>query len=638
MKRTGRRPIGEIFGLVVPSAVVGGSIGYLISHNLVGSFIGAIGLAVASILVRSTLLALIAIPGALALASLINTYDSLLLGRRSSVALALVISLYFLILIFLRKLINLNEQRSITATSASYLSTIAAVPSLLISAYWARGTNVTALQFLATTGEDNAAWLEGLASGIKDGSGPIVSPGLAFGGGEHLIVPQAILQVLFDFSKSMQLVDNARLLKIEYGILAILFVALTNFMTLALMKSLNATKLVSLITVQSVFSYALISSLISSGHLTAVISTIYLSAAIALSIVYLDSNLNKKSKVLLSLIVAALIYSAGKVWYPLAPATNLMILGFVFYVLSKQFHWNQRLTIFKDLSRGSLLLRSTIFFVLILLGAIAFYAVNDLGLVTLDMIKATTAPLGLLGATASASALVLITALLGATWLLKDGNRSIDLSTFIVATLMGYFAIIVFASLIVSPGFTIRYAATKFAVVLCVLFVPYFLLFVYSQSLPLNNLQSLVMSFGLIAIFVFDGTLGQFVNFPLKVDKSVNKTWSAAVVSVGSSQDTPSVVCLNSDVKIRSYEAYLCTRMSIGLFGNYGMYNYAHSTWSGALLGGGEKDFIKDIEDDFYNNLTVIAFDGSKVSNGDPIQDIWIKEVPWSKVNIVGIG
>ncbi len=638
MKRTGRRPIGEIFGPVVPSAVVGGSIGYLISHNLVGSFIGAIGLAVASILVRSTLLALIAIPGALALASLINTYDSLLLGRRSSVALALVISLYFLILIFQRKLINLNEWSLTTATSASNLSTIAAVPSLLISAYWARGTNVSALQFLATTGEDNAAWLEGLASGIKNGSGPIVSPGLAFGGGEHLIVPQAILQVLFDFSKSMQLVDNARLLKIEYGILAILFVALTNFMTLAMMKSLSATKLVSLITVQSVFSYALISSLISSGHLTAVISTIYLSAAIALSIVYLDSDLNEKSKVLLSFIVAALIYSAGKVWYPLAPATNFILVAFAISSLAIRFRWRQIYANCLESSSASTLIKSASYFALFLTGALALYAVIAMELVTIAKIKAATAPLGLLGATASASAVLLIIALLGATWLLRDRNYSNNFSKLIVTTLMGYFVIIVLISLIAAPGFTIRYAATKLAVVLCALFVPYFLIFVYSHSSRVNNLQALVVSFGLVAAFIFDGSLGQFVNFPLKVDKSVNNVWSAAVVSVGSLQKTPSVVCLNSDDKVRSYEAYLCTRMSIGLFGNYGSYNFAHSTWSGALLGGGEKDLIKDIENDFFNDLTVIAFDGSKISNGDPIQDMWLEEVPWSKVNVIGIG
>ena len=638
MKRTGRRPIGEIFGHVVPSAVVGGSIGYLISHNLLGSFIGAIGLAFASILIRSTLLALIALPGALALTSLASTYDFLLMGRASSVALALTVSFYFLILIFLRNLINLNEQRSITATSASYLSIVAAVPSLLISAYWARGTNVSALQFLATTGEDNAAWLEGLASGIKDGSGPIVSPGLAFGGGEHLIVPQAILQVLFDFSKSMQLVDNARLLKIEYGILTILFVALTNFMTLALMKSLSATKLVSLITVQSVFSYALISSLISSGHLTAVISTIYLSAAIALSIVYLDSDLNKKSKVLLSLIVAALIYSAGKVWYPLAPATNFILVAFAISSLAIRFRWRQIYTNCLESSSASTLIKLASYCALFLTGALALYAVITMELVTIAKIKAATAPLGLLGATASASAILLIIALLGATWLLRERNYLNNFSKLIVTTLMGYFVVIVLISLIATPGFTIRYAATKLAVVLCALFVPYFLIFVYSHSSRVNNLQALVVSFGLVAVFIFDGSLGQFVNFPLKVDKSVNKTWSAAVVSVGSLQKTPSVVCLNSDDKVRSYEAYLCTRMSIGLFGNYGTYNFAHSTWSGALLGGGEKDFIKDIESDFFNGLTVIAFDGSKISNGDPIQDMWLEEVPWSKVNLIGIG
>jgi hypothetical protein len=180
---------------------------------------------------------------------------------------------------------------------------LASLPALIISFYWARGSNVSALQFLSTTGEDNAAWLEGLASGIKDGSGPIVSPGLAFGGGEHLIVPQAVLQFLFDLSATMQLVDNAKLLKIEYGILAILFVALSNFATLLLMKSLSSVKLISLIAVQSVFSYALISSLISSGHLTAVISTVYLSSALALAATLNNSHFKKETRVFLSFLI-----------------------------------------------------------------------------------------------------------------------------------------------------------------------------------------------------------------------------------------------------------------------------------------------------------------------------------------------
>jgi hypothetical protein len=638
MKLSERVPKGSFYSLIVPSIGVGGSLGYLLTSSAEGSLVGAITLMVASIVSRSILISLIALLASLALTSLVVSFSSYLFGKNSGAALVITIFFYFSILITFRKLSESNPFYFETVESAKYLPMLASLPALIISFYWARGSNVSALQFLSSTGEDNAAWLEGLASGIKDGSGPIVSPGLAFGGGEHLIVPQAVLQFLFDLSVTMQLVDNAKLLKIEYGILAILFVALSNFATLFLMKSLSSVKLISLIAVQSVFSYALISSLISSGHLTAVISTVYLSSALALAATLNNSDFKKETRVFLSFLIAALVYSAGKVWYPLAPATNFIVLAFLIYSIARQFNWSRLITRFRDLSRESLLLRSMIFFVLILLGALALFVANNLELVTLDKIKATTAPLGLLGATASASAIVLIAALLGATWLLRDSSQSINFSTFIVATLMGYFAIIIFASLVATPGFTIRYAATKLAVVLCALFVPYFLLFVYSQSFRINNIQALVVSFGLIAIFVFDGTLGQFVNFPLKLDKSVNKTWSKAVVAVGESQDNPSVVCLNSDDKIRNYEAYLCTRMSIGLFGNYGLYNYAHSTWSGALLGGGEKDFVKDIEDDFYNDLTVIAFDGSKVSNGDPIQDVWIKEVPWSKVNIIGLG
>jgi hypothetical protein len=179
------------------------------------------------------------------------------------------------------------------------------------------------------------------------------------------------------------------------------------------------------------------------------------------------------------------------------------------------------------------------------------------------------------------------------------------------------------------------YSAIKLQLVFVVLALPFVVRWIYQK---LNNSKSnfslVFISSALLTLFVFEVSLGQFVNYPLKMKRD-NVVWASGVVKALKADENARIVCLNPNTDGQDYAAYVCSRMSSGITGGF---SEPDSIWQAKHLGSISNERFRDeIPQSFYDDLTIVSFDPDRRLSDDPARQDWMQYIPWQRVNVVGI-
>ena len=482
-----------------------------------------------------------------------------------------------------------------------------------LAAYWIQGGPGSALKLLAATGEDNAAWLQGLANSTK-ATETVLTSGSSFGA-DYLT---GLFHVLFRVSAGTDgLFENAKILQVEYGFLFMIstFVAIA----ISMRQNFGSSRInqVPVAITSCVVTYASVAAIAAYGHLPLLLSSVLFVLA-----VYLGLGVHKSRSSFVSPIhISLLVLGAGYIWYPLRPISFFIVatIAIQIYVV-RQNEINSRISWQKILIMA-LLVVPVIYFVLQNLRALSQSLENLLSMI------------GRPGGTYSAS--MLITTICAAFAIYLISNQKIDddqfIFRYILGITLGYLALISILSLVSPPSFIITYAALKLQLFFVTVTIPFLIPFLFNLSSFLKRFTvRLLLGFTVVIFVIYDGSIGNFVNYPLKVNRAPH-IWSQSVSEAIQENPSKTVICVNNSADPNlNYEAYLCSRLALGLVGNT---NNSHNFLGGANLGLNTFEQVSTIPNEEYRNLIIIAVQPRSLMGKDP-EKYWWGAIPWSEVEV----
>ena len=482
-----------------------------------------------------------------------------------------------------------------------------------LAAYWIQGGPSSALKLLAATGEDNAAWLQGLANSTK-ATETVLTSGSSFGA-DYLT---GLFHVLFKVSAGSDgLLENAKILQVEYGFLFIVstFVAIA-ISTRRYFGSSRVNQVPVAVT-SCVVTYASVSAIAAYGHFPLLLSSVLFVLA-----VYLGLGVNKSRSSFFSQVhISLLVLGAGYIWYPLRPISFFIVAMIAIQVyIGKREEMKTRI-FWQKLLIAALLVVPVIYFALQNLRTLSQSLENLLSMI------------GRPGGTYSASMLIMTICAAFAIYLISSKKFSEDQFTFryILGIVLGYLALISILSLVSPPSFIITYAALKLQLFFVTATIPFLIPFLFNISSYLKPFTiRLLVGFTILIFVIFDGSIGNFVNYPLKINRGPH-IWTQSVSEAIQENPTNTIVCVNNSADPNlNYEAYLCSRMALGLVGNT---NNSHNFLGGANLGLNTFEQVSTISIEEYRNLTIIAVKPFRFMSTDS-ESYWWEAIPWSEVEV----
>lgn len=483
-----------------------------------------------------------------------------------------------------------------------------------LAAYWIQGGPGSALKLLAATGEDNAAWLQGLANSTK-ATETVLTSGSSFGA-DYLT---GLFHVLFRVSAGADgLFENAKILQVEYGFLFIIstFVAIA----ISMRRNFGSSRInqVPVAITSCVVTYASVAAIAAYGHLPLLLSSVLFVLA-----VYLGLGVHKSRSSLVSPIhISLLVLGAGYIWYPLRP-----ISFFIVAMIAIQIYIGRRKEINARISWQKILI------VALLVVPVIYFALQNLRALS-QSLENLLSMIGRPGGTYSASMLIMTICAAFAIYLISYHKFDDDQFTFkyILGITLGYLALISILSLVAPPSFIITYAALKLQLFFVTATIPFLIPFLFNMSSFLKPFMVRVLvGFTLVLFVIFDGSIGNFVNYPLKVNRAPH-IWSQSVFEAIQENPNNAVICVNnsSDPNL-NYEAYLCSRIALGLTGNM---TQTHYVIAAANLGNISKEQIIGLPQEDFEELTIVAVSKPAPfeSSGQAIS--WWQLLPWDVVEI----
>jgi hypothetical protein len=542
----------------------------------------------------------------------------------------ILIAIVWLLLLVVDEILDSHSMKSSSRPLLDFYIVLITLP---LSAYWSRGSEVSALRYLASSGEDNGAWLQGLSAGISEGA-PIYSPASYFGGGTTLSTFHAMAQSIFSGLSQAQVtnLDNVLILQREYGLLSLLIVAIAFGISYLKLHYVNEFSRLFGAGVIALISYASVAAVMTSGHLSALVTIWLVFALFALAT---EARVDNKSLNLIFLTICGifLILSASRSWYPFMPVGAIAIIGLLARIATNLYKESSKE---RELDRNKkILLLASGAALLTGLAIMSFkvlqpYVIGSWG----ELLK----NLGYGGGSYSASALILgIVIVIVAINAIDPSIRNFKITNieilFLSLTLL-YLLAVTLLSLISPPNRTLMYSAIKLQLVFVVIAIPYVVRWLYKKLNNSDSKFSLVFISGaMLTLFVFEVSLGQFVNYPLKMNRE-SIIWATGVTKALKNDPNARIVCLNPNTDGRDYQAYVCSRMSSGITGGF---SEPDSLWQAKHLGSISNERFRDeIPEDFYDNLTIVSFDPEKRLSDDPARQDWMQHIPWKQVNVVG--
>jgi hypothetical protein len=328
-------------------------------------------------------------------------------------------------------------------------------------------TPVQSLNFLKLLGEDNSAWLSGLAAGMSPDSEWKYVPENNLGGATTTGVVSVAIRGLLSFGHDdYQYTDNLLTLHRLYFIIlsiGIMLVANSTFKVLVERKLNLITA--SAISIVSGFSvYLSFSSFIIYGHLTPIESIVFIFAAF--SFLTFASNKSKSRpklvKNLTVIIFVLLIFAAGESWYPLNPG----IYAFAAVLILQKIQ-----------SINSLISKYFTYSLIIVSTVVSTFYFRQLTEIIESYYTSLSIKTHVQGGTMSPSQIYIILSIfiLFSLWFTEKKLSKDSFKLYLVKMFSGavffYYTLIIFTSLISSPH-TIDYAGAKLGLVLVTIFIP----------------------------------------------------------------------------------------------------------------------------------------------------------------------
>ena len=483
-----------------------------------------------------------------------------------------------------------------------------------LAAYWIQGGPGSALKLLAATGEDNAAWLQGLANSTK-ATETVLTSGSSFGA-DYLT---GLFHVLFRVSAGADgLFENAKILQVEYGFLFLISTFVAIAISMRRSFGLSRVNQVPVAITSCVVTYASVAAIAAYGHLPLLLSSVLFVLAI-----YIGLSAHKsRSSFVSGLHISLLVLGAGYIWYPLRP-----ISFFIVAMIAIQIYIDRRKEINARISWQKLLI------VALLVVPVIYLALQNLRALS-QSLENLLSMIGRPGGTYSASMLIMTICAAFAIYLISSKKLSEDEFTFkyILGITFGYLALISILSLVSPPSFIITYAALKLQLFFVTVTIPFLIPFLFKMSSFLKRFTvRLLLGFTVVIFVIYDGSIGNFVNYPLKVNRAPH-IWSQSVSEAIQENPNDAVICVNnsSDPNL-NYEAYLCSRMALGLTGNM---TQTHYVIAAANLGSISKEQIIGLPQEDFEGLTIVAVSKDAPFEASGKEVPWWQLLPWGDVKI----
>ena len=511
----------------------------------------------------------------------------------------------------------------------------------LISTFFIRGlepvSNSVAFKVLIPTGEDNAAWLQGLASGMGS-NGSAYSLASNEGGGTLTGVISTLFRSTIAFGNAnYSVVDNtSTLFRLYLACFLVVIFLVANFSYIAVNFLAKPTVLptywkISAALASAFVSYLCLASYAMFGHLTPIESLIGVFATFALISLSLEksetTNLKKNTLIFLQIVI---LLAASRSWYPLTPvfvSSSFMLIVSLFY---------------KKINRS---ISIGFFAFLIFLYLLNFEFLNSkLSNIYTKLISVVHMP----GGTNTPSTISLIILFIGIIAMYNSNKRNANLTNslrlFDILTLnfFGFYAFVILFS-ITTPPFSIDYAGSKLGLFLISTFLPFLVigLFVKFARIFRDLFHNLLFIICLVLMAVFIGPpTGPSVpgntqfGFPFVVTSAVRSghqsypDWSDPLLARISQSKDKAVLCLDSRQGVyNNMYSYLCSRFASGLQGL--SYEPGTGSWWRLNLNQISLEELKnDLPNDFFNKVEILYFDPLYKHSNDENQIILTSIIP----------
>ena len=546
----------------------------------------------------------------------------------------------FAVLIFLAVL---SRSRLSASPKISILGNL--IPSIIMfgtSYFWSASRNLGGLSFIGRS-EDNAAWLMGLSTGLRSGTGIQNISDLGWAGGPTLGMFNALVMSLqqASLSRSYTYFDNIDTIIRSFGLL--LTLTLGTAVALVVQFALNQGKKFVVYLPVAVGTLVLIymgcASAMRLGHYSFLVAIWLMIAALSVSETFQFKTLNTENRKTISVCqqfaIVALVVTASMSWRAITPVGLLIALYFIFNAAFE----------YRDIFVNSFKKSPWVVLPIVGFTGVGLYSLyvflggdleNGLNLTTLKKI------LIIEGGTATVSVLVLIV-LLVVTWLpyllvnSESDERMKNHETVIPLSMLFVFVLMMFISY-VTEGHGLYYAVQKYELLLAICMIPLAMRAIVRFSLPE---KSKWISFGsvllVLSLFFYDGSLSEGLSYP-GVYRSGEVVWAKAAERELREHPERRVVCLNTsdqDKMFPNYVAYTCNRILIGLQGLEGNDDYEDWTRLGMWLT--DTSRLESLPSSYYESVTFIVLDPKFSRKEDEIVMRAIKSIQWDEARAIDL-
>ena len=488
-----------------------------------------------------------------------------------------------------------------------------------------------ALQLLASSGEDSAAWLEALGKSTS-ATGTVLTSQSSYGGGFGSGVGLVLLRTLHFTTSNIYsggVSTNSVILVRSLFLVGVLSAVLATCGALRLLAS--SSRFVRCVTAVSagLMAYTMSIGMSAFGHFSASFAGLLILSGVIAASVARDSQGFPGYGI--AFLVTCTFIVGGLSWYPLllcAFGMTVVILLFAVFEYIKRWRVSRhRLAAFLPLILvipAAYIVRRLFATVITNLNWDYFSFNNSLG--------GGVQPIS--GWLAFTSLVSLLVVGFSAWSNLKTVSIGVFTSLLAAGMIVGYTACLYILSYIASP-YGPQYGALKLLYVGSMISAPFipvaFGRLLQGRRAPVP-VQLAIGPLVILGLALIDP--GRMLFSWPKAVKPV-APWSAAVVEELRIEPSRKLVCLNTSLDTsQNYGGYLCTRMANGLQAKS---NYEYNTWTAANIGQIPPAQAAEAWDlDFFKNLTILLFDPTRLNNGEQQQIDWLSTVRWRAVKLIG--
>ena len=493
-------------------------------------------------------------------------------------------------------------------------------------------TSVNAFGALVRDGEDNAAWLVALSRSVVDGKTQLsIGSGTSGGPGTGIVI-NLVRQSMSVIGESplFSSADNALVLVRAYVVVAVLLACGWLVVSVVAGSSRDLLSKTLFAVLASVTSYIFVMGLANVGHFSAVVAVLFLFIATFMYLAIDGSTKQgmwlKRVSVLLSLV------AAGQSWFPMTVLPLLYVFALVMVAVAPL--KKQRPT------QKTIRLLMTAVIAIIFFGYFSYTRLFASFLQNAFSLDYIISNLTIAGGYATVHPWVVVVGFMTvAMWGSSTSLLEIDRAHWILPALfLGPTMFLFVWSYFLAP-FTPQYGAWKFLYMATAVTTPLAVVVLNTRltnRVPLSFVRVLP-ALVLLALMMFSPPWNS-IRWAEEI-RGDDYPWIAPVVRELQTSPERPVGCLNTisgDVD-QSYNAYLCSRMALGLGG---FDEVRHRVWqAGSICTIGEAQTAYEWPEEQLRNFTVILFDGSRTSSfagcqaptkGEP--NGWLSSINWDVV------